>query len=149
MLSATADTNIYISALNFERGNPREFLRLAAAGGFSLAISDAILQEIGKVLRREPFGWPEDEIEKAQGRLARITRHVTPERQIDAVKPDPSDNRIIECAVAAKSDYLVSGDKHLLRLGTFEGIPIIKVADFLQTARVRAEGVNFELAMRV
>jgi predicted nucleic acid-binding protein len=54
---------------------------------------------------------------------------------VDVVKADPSDNRILECAAAAKSDYIITGDDHLLRLGGFEGIPIIKVADFLKLAQ--------------
>ena len=41
------------------------------------------------------------------------------------------DNRILECAVAAGSDYIVSGDKDLLRLGSYDAIRILNVADFL------------------
>jgi predicted nucleic acid-binding protein len=48
------------------------------------------------------------------------------------VKDDPSDNRIVECAVAAGSDVIVSGDKHLLALGSFRGIEVMTVSDFLQ-----------------
>jgi predicted nucleic acid-binding protein len=59
-----------------------------------------------------------------------IGRKVTPTQAVDVVKEDPSDNRILECAAEAKSDYLVTSDKDLLRLRQFEGIPIIRVADF-------------------
>lgn len=45
---------------------------------------------------------------------------------------DPDDDRILECAVAAGAQVLVSGDKHLLRLGAFEGIRIVPVAEFLE-----------------
>ena len=127
---ATADTNVYISALNFG-GNPREFLRLAASGAFRLSISDPILEEIGEVLRGEKFQWPEAEIEKAQGRILRFAHREIPNRTIDIITADPPDNRILECAGAGKSDYLVTGDNHLLRLGKFEGIRIVKVAEFL------------------
>jgi predicted nucleic acid-binding protein len=48
------------------------------------------------------------------------------------VKGDASDNRIVECAVAAGSDVIVSGDKHLLALGSFRGIEVMTVSDFLQ-----------------
>ena len=47
------------------------------------------------------------------------------------VKDDASDNRIVECAVAAGSDVIVTGDKHLLALGSFRGIDIVRVSDFL------------------
>ncbi|MBI5572562.1 MAG: putative toxin-antitoxin system toxin component, PIN family, partial [Desulfomonile tiedjei] len=42
------------------------------------------------------------------------------------------DNRILECAVAAQADVVVTGDHHLLALKTFEGIPIVRLADFLR-----------------
>ena len=76
MVSATADTNIYISALNFG-GNPRTFLELADAGKIRLSISGAILAEIGKVLRGDTFSWPEA-IERAQRHIARFAQYVEP-----------------------------------------------------------------------
>lgn len=47
------------------------------------------------------------------------------------VKDDPTDNRILECAAAARSDYIVTGDSHLLRVKTFRDMPILRVANFL------------------
>lgn len=44
---------------------------------------------------------------------------------------DPDDNRVLECAVAAGSRYIVSGDRDLLNLGSYAGIPILRVSDFL------------------
>jgi predicted nucleic acid-binding protein len=55
---------------------------------------------------------------------------------VEAVKEDPADNRILECAQAGRSDYIVTGDKDLLRLRVFRDIAIVKIADFL----VMAEG---------
>ncbi len=66
--------------------------------------------------------------------MSRIARLVHPTQAIDAVPDDPDDNRILECAMTARSNYIVSGDKHLLRLGSYGGIEIIKVADFMQLA---------------
>lgn len=60
MLRVTAGTNIYISALDFG-GLPERFLRLAEAGGIQLVMSDAILAEVGKVLRGDKVAWPEEE----------------------------------------------------------------------------------------
>jgi predicted nucleic acid-binding protein len=48
------------------------------------------------------------------------------------VKDDPDDNRIVECAVASGSDCIVTGDNHLLRLGEYAGIKMVRVGDFLQ-----------------
>jgi predicted nucleic acid-binding protein len=55
-----------------------------------------------------------------------------PTEALDVVKDDPDDNRIVECAVASGSDCIVTGDNHLLRLGEYAGIKMVRVGDFLQ-----------------
>lgn len=57
---------------------------------------------------------------------------VFPTQTIDAVPEDPDDNRVLECAVAAGSRYIVTGDAALLRLGQYSGIQIMRVADFMK-----------------
>ena len=64
--------------------------------------------------------------------IATFTKRAAPIETLDVVKGDASDNRIVECAVAAGSDVIVSGDKHLLGLGSFRGIEVMTVSDFLQ-----------------
>ena len=51
---------------------------------------------------------------------------------MNAVREDPDDNRILECALAADADVIVSGDRHLLKLGAYEGITILTPRDFLK-----------------
>ena len=132
MLRVTADTNIYVSALNFG-GKPERLLRLAEAGKIQLVTSDAILTELAKTLRGEKFAWPEPEIEKALRQISRIAERVQPTATLDIIKAKPSDNRILECAEAGNADYIVTGDtRHILPLGNFRGKPIVKVADFLR-----------------
>lgn len=131
MVSVTADTNIYISGLHFG-GKPRRFLDLARAGVFRLDISEPIKSEILRVLR-EDFAYSDEALRDVQERIERMTQSVTPSETLETIKADPSDNRILECASAAKSDYIVTGDKrHILPLGSHAGIPIVKVAEFLQ-----------------
>ena len=57
---------------------------------------------------------------------------VTPAVQLDVVKEDPADNKIVECAVTAGAEYIVTGDKDLLRLVKYESIRILSVVDFLE-----------------
>jgi putative PIN family toxin of toxin-antitoxin system len=130
VIGATADTNVYISALVFA-GVPGQFLKEAEAGHFSLAISDAILNEIWGVLR-DKFAWSEAAIAETRSLLSGCTTLVQPAQSLDVVPDDPDDNRIIECAVAAGSRFIVTGDEHLLRLGNYENIQILKVTDFLK-----------------
>ncbi len=54
---------------------------------------------------------------------------------MDAVKADPTDNRVIECALECQADFIVSGDKHLLQLKRYAGIPIMSVREFLERGR--------------
>jgi uncharacterized protein len=134
VLRVAPDTNIYVSALNFG-GVPERFLRVAEAGIIQVVTSDAILAELTSVLRGEKFLWPDEEIRKALRQLARFTEHVEPTRLLSVIQEDPADNRILECAEAGKVDYIISGDRHLLRLEQHGDTPIIKVADFMRRLR--------------
>lgn len=131
MLRVTVDTNIFISGLNFP-GIPRQILNLAESGAIRLAVSDDILNEVTRVLRREKFGWPEVEIERALTQISRFTEHIESKQRIDVIAEDPTDDRILECAIASRSEYLVTGDNHLLKLGRFGDTKIVKPANFLE-----------------
>jgi putative PIN family toxin of toxin-antitoxin system len=130
VIGVTADTNIYISALVFS-GTPRQFLLQAEAGRFELAISTAILNELQGVLR-DKFAWAESQIAETLSLLAGCTLLVQPAQTLDVVPDDPDDNRVIECALAAGSRFIVTGDGDLLRLGSYANIQILNVADFLK-----------------
>jgi putative PIN family toxin of toxin-antitoxin system len=137
VLRVTADTNIYISALNFG-GTPERLLRLAEAGDLQLVTSDAILAEVRRVLRGNKFAWPEEEIDKALRQISRFTERVQPTHTLDIITVDPPDNRILECADAGRVDYIVSGDDHLLRLKQHGNAPIVKVAALLKQLQEEA-----------
>ncbi len=135
MLSVTADTNIYVSALNFG-GPPDKLLDLARAGEIRLAISDEIREEVVRILQLK-FGWSDEAIGVARERISDFTEHVYPLQVVRVVEEDPSDNRILECAQAAKSEYIVTGDKHLLKLGRFGDARIVRPAEFLEIQSLR------------
>jgi putative PIN family toxin of toxin-antitoxin system len=128
-IRVTADTNVFISGLNF-KGKPFELLTLARSGRIELSISDSILTEVKRVLGLK-FHWPEEDIATIEKQIRSFTRFVQPREIVDLVKEDPTDNRILECAAAAGSEFVVSGDNHLLKLGSFGEIPILTVAQFL------------------
>lgn len=130
MLRVTADTSIFISSLVFPGGKPFQLLQLARAGKINLTVSEAILDEIGGVLARK-FGWQPDDIAEARKWITGIARTATPAVHLNVIKEDPADDRILECAVAAGADYIVSGDNDLLRLGQYDGMPVMNPSDFL------------------
>ncbi len=60
-----------------------------------------------------------------------ISEVVEPDIKLDVIKEDPEDNKVLECAICSKADYIVTGDPHLLRLKKFRGVQIINVNDFM------------------
>src|SRR5947209_3783 len=116
-----ADTNVIISALVFG-GPPQKVLDLAAGGIVTLCFSRFIQEEAERVLK-EKFGWKRDEINRHLGFLLSWGICVTPHSVLTVIHDDPDDNHILECAVAAHADVIVSGDRHLLRLGSLQEIP--------------------------
>lgn len=124
------DTNVLILAWLWE-GNESRLVELAQEGAIEGYTSPQILRELTEALRYPKFTLSDGEIETACGYYALTLKAVDPKREVDAVG-DAQDNRVIECAVEAKADYVVSGDRHLLALGEFEGIRIVRARELLQ-----------------
>ena len=125
------DTNVFVSGLNF-RGRPREVLDLARRKEIEVYISLFILKELERVLE-EDFGWSKEQLEGTIERIKGETTETQPKTKISVIKKKDSDNRILECAVEGKVQYIVSGDKrHLLPLGEYRGIKILSPAEFLK-----------------
>jgi putative PIN family toxin of toxin-antitoxin system len=134
VITVTADTNIYVSGLQFG-GIPLKFLDHARSGALLLAVSGPLLAEIREVLRIK-FTWSDDEVTAAFFQLEQCSVLVHPTETPDAVPGDIDDNRVLECAVAAQAEFIVTGDNHLLRLNSFRNIRILKVADFMGSGSV-------------
>ena len=129
-LKVVFDTNIYLSAIVFG-GNPRQCLELARKKEFILFSSRAILLELAKTLQNK-FFWSQEETREVIRGLAVFTKVILPKTKINFIKKDPKDNRILECALTAEADYLVSGDKkHLLSLKKFKKTSVISAKQFL------------------
>ncbi len=131
MLRVVADTNIYISALNFG-GVPEQVLALARRGRLDLFISKPILDEIEGVLKRK-FRWPASRAREAASTIREFAKIVEARERIAVVKNDESGNRVLECAVAAKARIIVTGDSHLRDLGSFRGMRILSPRTLLDT----------------
>lgn len=115
MLEATPDTNILVSGLVFRRGKPAQLLKLGITGETDLIVSEAILDEMVEVLQRK-FQATAEDVEEAKAIIRDAARVITPKVELNVIKDDPDDNLVLECAVSAGSDYIVTGDKDLLRL---------------------------------
>jgi uncharacterized protein len=66
-----------------------------------------------------------------------FANYVKPAEALMVVRADPDDDRILECAAAARSDYLVTGAKHFLKMGSHRGTQIVKATEFMALERGR------------
>ena len=129
MSRVVLDTNVFVSAYGFG-GKPAEVPRGAIAGVYVLVTSPAILTELADKLY-EVLGFDDEHVREVVSQLARIAEVVRPEVRLAVLADDP-DNRVLECATEGGADVIVSGDHHLLDLGTHDGVRIVRVAEFLE-----------------
>ncbi len=127
------DTNIYISAFVIPGGNAEKAYLHAIDGDFELCTSVAILTELARKLD-EKFGWEKQKIAQLLTSISNLTVVFKTTPWLKVVSDDP-DNRILECAIKAEADFLVTGDKHLLKLRNYGNFEIIKLSTFLTILR--------------
>jgi putative PIN family toxin of toxin-antitoxin system len=130
MRRVVADTNIYISALMFG-GLPGDLLDLGLIQALRLVISPALLNELEDKLRVK-FGVSAADAAAIRIKLESVGDLIDPAIVVEVVTEDPDDNRVLECAVAGHADYIVSGDRHLLKLKRHAGITILTAREFLE-----------------
>jgi len=130
------DTNVLISALLSSRGAPFHCLALARSGVIESVTCEPILQEFRSKLLYK-FDYSAAVADAAVDEVRSFSRVVEVAGELEVVSNDPDDNKVIECAVAGGATHIVTGDtRHLLPIGTYEGIEIVRPADLL--ARVTA-----------
>jgi uncharacterized protein len=110
MIRVVIDTNVVVSAHLKEKGLEAAVFQLALADFFEWFISEAILAEYELVLRRAKFSLSPGLIDNSLEAIRAAATMVTPTREV-AASLDPDDNKFLECAEAANTDYLVTGNK--------------------------------------
>lgn len=131
MIKIVADTNVLISAILFG-GNPRKILEKVLSNDIGLILSRQILEEFEGVLCGKKFNYLPDVALAIIHEIELIAQILAPKRHIAIVQTDPDDNMVLECGIAGRADYIVSGNAHLLALKEFEGIRIVTPAEFLK-----------------
>jgi putative PIN family toxin of toxin-antitoxin system len=104
------DTNVVVSAHLKTEGFERHVLDLVFAGKLRLAASEPILTEYAAVLARPKFAISQKRLARSMGLIRKSAQIVVPSRRL-MIAHDPADNRFLECAEAARADYLVTGNK--------------------------------------
>ncbi|MGD0662766.1 MAG: putative toxin-antitoxin system toxin component, PIN family [Syntrophorhabdales bacterium] len=139
MTRVILDTNLVVSAILSPEGKPARILKMAFDGRLDLAISSALLNEITLVLNYQKIrkllakhGIHLEEIKDVLQRIVK-TAFMTPGKlDVGRIDRDPSDNMILACAVEGRADFIVSGDRHLTDLVSFEGVSIVNPDTFLK-----------------
>ena len=134
-MRVVADTNVLVSALIFPGGAPEEVYRLVLEGRIELVTSRPLLAELGRVLV-EKFGWAPERAEEAVEQVIRVAEIVIPSERVSEAA-DPADDRVLEAAAEGSAAVIVSGDGHLLELGTWRDIAIRTPAAFLAELEAR------------
>lgn len=126
------DTNVVASA-SFWRGAPFDCLVMWAQGHCEAVVSSPLLAEYHETIEELRLEHPRRKCVEWAEALAESAELVFPVERAVGATPDPGDEMILECALAAEADFVVSGDKkHLLALRQFQGIPIVSPAEILR-----------------
>jgi putative PIN family toxin of toxin-antitoxin system len=128
-MRVVVDTNVFVSGA-YWTGPPHEILLAWERGAFDLVVSPDILTEYLRVLRE--FDRGTEDLPKWEGLLSTRAYLVQLITEFEAIPEDPDDNKFLSAAFDAQAAVIVSGDKHLLTLGSFRGIRILTPAAFLR-----------------
>lgn len=130
-LKVVFDTNILVSAWLWE-GNESKLIESVEEGIIHGYSSEQLIEELCRTLRYPRFDLSQDDVSSIRGYYLLLFKIVRPKQTISIILEDPEDNRVLECALEAEADYVVSGDHHLLSFGEFRGMKIVKAVELLK-----------------
>jgi len=126
---AVLDTNVIVSALLKDGGREALLVDLAQSGSFKLVVSEALLEEYEEVLRRPGFGFNPTQITGSLRAIRDSATVVHPQKRLHVTR-DPDDNKVLECALEAGAEYVVTGNTRDFPK-EFQGTRIIPPRQFL------------------
>ncbi len=124
------DNNVFISGFGWN-GKPEEILKLLQDDHIVNYITSEIFEELRRVISYPKLNFSESLQIKILEFVLFHSECVEPEERISAVTEDPDDNKFLECSIAAKAEYIISGDPHLIKLKKFRTVEIVDVNEFL------------------
>ncbi len=130
MIAVVVDTNTLVSGLGWS-GPPSVIVDALLAGGLVLVSSPPLLDELERVLAYPKLAHVFDDPAGITALVRSVADVVEPTSTLAAVADEP-DNRVLEAAVEAGVDAVVTGDAGLLALVEFQGIPVMSAAKFLE-----------------
>lgn len=145
-MRAVLDANILVSAVLRPKGVPAQILQAWRQGQCHVVTCEQILTEAAEVLalprirRRYPL------TDENVARLLTILRRRADFASVTTIQPvvkaDADDDVILACALKGQVDYIVTGDRHLLNLGEYKGIPVLSPRQFLDSLKAARLGTG-------
>ncbi len=130
-MRVVADTNVLISALLFGGVSDQVFLA-GLRGEIQLVTSDPLLKELERILKNK-FKLDVQLVRGVIEEVRNVAEVVDVSSYINVISHPEEDNRVLECAVDDKADFIVTGDtKHILPLKEFRGIKILSPSEFVK-----------------
>ena|SRR3989338_1159986 len=130
-MKVVLDTNVFVSGIHWQ-GASEKILRFWFLNKFELVSSAETLDEFVKTMASFKIPMKIEDVLWWESLIIEKSENVAPKRKINVVKDDSDDNKFVEVALEGKADYIVTQDKHLLRIKEFEGISIITPEEFLR-----------------
>jgi uncharacterized protein len=129
MLKVVLDTNVVVSGLLHQKGAPAAILDAATSKQFRCYISESLLDEYREVLNRGYLGLDQRRTARFIGDLREVAIFVVPRKKV-AIARDPDDDKVTECALEARADFIVTGNIRDF-LAQFHGVRVVTPRDFL------------------
>jgi uncharacterized protein len=124
------DTNVLISGI-FWKGASYEILQKWKENVFMMITSIDIILEFRQVMKGFKIQLPEKIVQEWVRLITLESTLVNPTKKISLITDDPADNKFLEAAVAGDATYIVSQDKHLLKIKRFDKVQIVTPQEFL------------------
>lgn len=139
VLKVVLDADVWISALIWG-GRPAEIIKAAEDARIKIFASEEIVGEISQVLNYlklkkvyQAAGLRHEELVEA---TLRIVKFIEATERVAVIVEHPADDRYLECALAAGADYIISGDKHLLKIASYRKTRILSSSELLEILKV-------------
>lgn len=129
-MKVVLDTNVLLSAFLWKSSVSKKLLSKLLCCKMEIYTSQDIMLEFQRVLKRD-FTFSDSEAMDAMKEIFSFARLVYPSIKVEVVKDDPTDDKIIECAIASHSAYILSYNKHLLKIKEYMGIEILRPEEML------------------
>ena len=130
------DTNLFVAARFNPRSSSARIINRCSEKKYEVISSHSLRREVESILKNVKAG---EDFRMKTRRLFKGAYVIKPAERVRLIREDLADNKFLECALEGQADYLVTSDRHLLKLGEFFGTKICKPSQFLKLTRASAE----------